>query len=136
MELARAEKAAATAADELAAAEQAVESLESDVATLGRDAYMADDRFGGVAVLLDSESPGEVLQRAATLDLLGEDRVVLHRRGPVRPEPGRVNLVPIGLVDELEERTAAEVARDRSTQEDGSPEDRAQDVPGAPEPPD
>ncbi|MGE2713986.1 hypothetical protein ACQI4L_08010 [Mycolicibacterium litorale] len=34
--------------------------------------------------------------------VLGEDRVVLHHRGPVRPEPGRVNLVPIGLVGELE----------------------------------
>jgi hypothetical protein len=35
--------------------------------------------------------------------VLGEDRVVLHhRRGPVRPEPGRVNVVPIGLVRDLD----------------------------------
>jgi murein DD-endopeptidase MepM/ murein hydrolase activator NlpD len=75
VELARAEKEAAAAADEFAAAQEAVGRLESDVATLGRDAYMGEDRFGSVAVLLDSDSPGEVLQRAATLDLLGENRV-------------------------------------------------------------
>lgn len=34
--------------------------------------------------------------------VLGEDRVVLHDHGPVRPEPGRVNVVPIGLVDDLD----------------------------------
>ncbi|BCI55082.1 hypothetical protein NIIDNTM18_43600 [Mycolicibacterium litorale] len=33
---------------------------------------------------------------------LGEDRVVLHHRGPVRPEAGRVNVVPIGLVGDLD----------------------------------
>jgi hypothetical protein len=31
--------------------------------------------------------------------VLGEDRVVLHETGPVHPKPGKVNLVPIGLVD-------------------------------------
>lgn len=34
--------------------------------------------------------------------VLGEDRVVLHHRGPVRPEPGRVNVLPIGLVADLD----------------------------------
>jgi hypothetical protein len=34
--------------------------------------------------------------------VLGEDRVVLHHHGPVRPEPGRVNVVPIGLVRDLD----------------------------------
>ncbi|WP_197373051.1 hypothetical protein [Mycolicibacterium baixiangningiae] len=34
--------------------------------------------------------------------VLGEDRVVLHHRGPVRPEAGRVNVVPIGLVADLD----------------------------------
>ncbi|KUI24088.1 hypothetical protein AU196_10075 [Mycobacterium sp. IS-1742] len=34
--------------------------------------------------------------------VLGEERVVLHHRAPVRPEPGRVNLVPIGLVADLD----------------------------------
>ncbi|MFI9011585.1 hypothetical protein ACIGNX_30550 [Actinosynnema sp. NPDC053489] len=34
--------------------------------------------------------------------VLGEDRVVLHDSAPVRPVPGRVNLVPIGLVGATE----------------------------------
>jgi murein DD-endopeptidase MepM/ murein hydrolase activator NlpD len=79
VELARAEKGAEAAAEELASAHEAVEQIGRDVATLGREAYMGEDRLDSVAVLLDSGSPGEVLQRAATLDLLGEDRVeTLH----------------------------------------------------------
>ncbi len=74
VDLARAEKEAAETAAALAAAEKAVESMQDDVATLGREAYMGEDAFGEVALLLDSESPGELLQRAATLDLLGENR--------------------------------------------------------------
>ncbi|MFE2752540.1 hypothetical protein ACFXGA_11130 [Actinosynnema sp. NPDC059335] len=34
--------------------------------------------------------------------VLGEERVVLHDTGPVRPVRGRVNLVPIGLVAETD----------------------------------
>jgi hypothetical protein len=34
--------------------------------------------------------------------VLGEDRVVLHHRGPVRPEAGRVDVVPVGLVADLD----------------------------------
>ena len=34
--------------------------------------------------------------------VLGEDRIVLHEAGPVRPEPGRVNIVPIGLVRDMD----------------------------------
>lgn len=34
--------------------------------------------------------------------VLGEERVVLHHRAPVRPEAGRVNIVPIGLVRHLD----------------------------------
>jgi murein DD-endopeptidase MepM/ murein hydrolase activator NlpD len=75
VELARADTAASTAADELAAAREDVAGLERDVATLGREAYMGDDALDSLGVLLDSGGPGEVLQRAATLDLLGEDRV-------------------------------------------------------------
>jgi hypothetical protein len=33
--------------------------------------------------------------------VLGEDRVVLHEAGPVRPDGGRVNIVPIGLVKDM-----------------------------------
>ncbi|MGE2836239.1 hypothetical protein [Mycobacterium sp. SMC-4] len=34
--------------------------------------------------------------------VLGPAEVVLHCRGPVRPVPGRVNIVPIGLVESLD----------------------------------
>lgn len=34
--------------------------------------------------------------------VLGEQRVVLHAAGPVRPISGRVNIVPIGLVSQME----------------------------------
>jgi hypothetical protein len=33
--------------------------------------------------------------------VLGEDRVVLHDAAPARPERGRVNIVPIGLVSDM-----------------------------------
>ena len=67
-------QAAATAA-ELAAAQAEVERSQEDVARLGREAYMgSEDSFGDVALLLDADSPAEVLQQAATLEALGEER--------------------------------------------------------------
>ena len=87
VELARAEEAAAAAAEELAAAEAAVVQMEEDVAALGREAYMGETAFGDVALLMDSESPEDLLQKAAVLDLLGEDRVeVLHDLEDVEAE--------------------------------------------------
>jgi murein DD-endopeptidase MepM/ murein hydrolase activator NlpD len=67
-------EATATAA-ELAAVRDQVDRTQDDVADLGREAYMgSDDNFGDVAVLLDADSPTEVLQQAATLEVLGEER--------------------------------------------------------------
>ena len=67
-------KAMATAA-ELSAAQATVERSQEDVAQLGREAYMgSDDSFGDVALLLGADSPAEVLQQAATLESLGEQR--------------------------------------------------------------
>jgi murein DD-endopeptidase MepM/ murein hydrolase activator NlpD len=67
-------EANATAA-ELAAVRQQVDRTQEDVADLGREAYMGnEDSFGDVAVLLDADSPTEVLQQAATLEVLGEER--------------------------------------------------------------
>jgi murein DD-endopeptidase MepM/ murein hydrolase activator NlpD len=90
VELARSEKKAAAATDELAAAEKAVDRLADDVATLGRRAYMGADQFGSVTALLDAGSPGEALQRAATLELLGEERVeTLHELEDVEVDRAR-----------------------------------------------
>jgi murein DD-endopeptidase MepM/ murein hydrolase activator NlpD len=69
-----AQEEAQAAAAELAEARAAVDRLQSDVADLGREAYMGEDGLGNVVALLDSGSPGEVLQRAATLELLGDGR--------------------------------------------------------------
>jgi murein DD-endopeptidase MepM/ murein hydrolase activator NlpD len=74
-ELVTAQAAATAAATELAVARGAVEKTQDEVATLGREAYMgSDDAFGDVAVLLDADSPTEVLQQATTLELLGKER--------------------------------------------------------------
>ena len=73
-ELARAEADASRAAAELAEATAAVARTRDDVATLGREAYMSGDALSDAAVLLDAEGPGEVLQRAATLEWVGDDR--------------------------------------------------------------
>ncbi|MBM7805101.1 murein DD-endopeptidase MepM/ murein hydrolase activator NlpD [Geodermatophilus bullaregiensis] len=75
-ELAAAQQAAAVAAAELQAARDAVAAAEDEVVELGREAYMGSqgDLSGDVSVLLDSEGPREVLERAATLDMLGTQR--------------------------------------------------------------
>ncbi|CCH87030.1 protease with a role in cell division [Modestobacter italicus] len=73
-ELAAAESAAAAATAELEAAQAAASQAQDDVATLGREAFMGSAPLGETVVLLDAAGPEEVLQRAATMDLLGEDR--------------------------------------------------------------
>ncbi|SOC50900.1 Septal ring factor EnvC, activator of murein hydrolases AmiA and AmiB [Blastococcus aggregatus] len=65
------------AAVALAEAEQAVEKAEDDVAEIGRHAYMGGGQkssFGDVTLLLEAEGPAELLQQAATLDVLGAHR--------------------------------------------------------------
>ncbi|MFP5372550.1 MAG: murein hydrolase activator EnvC family protein [Actinomycetes bacterium] len=73
--LAAAQAEAMATAAELAAAQAEVERSQDDVAQLGREAYMgSEESFGDVAILLDADSPTEVLQQAATLEALGEQR--------------------------------------------------------------
>ncbi|MGY1729834.1 M23 family metallopeptidase [Geodermatophilus sp. SYSU D01062] len=75
-ELAAAQEAATVAAAELQAARDAVAQAQDEVVELGREAYMGSggDLGGTASVLLDSQGPREVLERAATLDLLGSQR--------------------------------------------------------------
>ncbi|MGY1795100.1 M23 family metallopeptidase [Geodermatophilus sp. SYSU D00525] len=75
-ELATAQEAATAAAAELQAARDAVAQAQDEVVELGREAYMGNggDLGGTASVLLDSQGPREVLERAATLDLLGAQR--------------------------------------------------------------
>ncbi len=71
-----ANRQAAFAALALADADRAVDEAQDDVSTIGRQAYMGggQESFGDVQMLLDADGPGELLQQAATLDLLAAGR--------------------------------------------------------------
>ena len=74
-QLAAGQAEAERTAAELAAAQAAVAAAEEDIADLGREAYMgADDRYGDLELLLDAQSPTELLQQAATMEQLGDHR--------------------------------------------------------------
>ncbi|WP_081788309.1 M23 family metallopeptidase [Candidatus Blastococcus massiliensis] len=64
------------AATALAEAGEAVDRAQDDVATVGRQAYMGSrqESFGDIDLLLDAKGPGELLQQAATLEVLGAER--------------------------------------------------------------
>ncbi|WP_346622765.1 peptidoglycan DD-metalloendopeptidase family protein [Blastococcus montanus] len=73
--LATAQQHAEATAAELAAVRAVVARTQDDVATLGREAYMGgDESLSEMEMVLDADGPGELLQQAATLDLLGEQR--------------------------------------------------------------
>jgi murein DD-endopeptidase MepM/ murein hydrolase activator NlpD len=107
LETAQAE-ATATAA-ELAAVREQVSSTQDDVADLGREAYMgSDDKFGDVAVLLDADSPTEVLQQAATLEVLGEERTeTLEELRDVEAKEARVDRAARAAVAEQDRAARA-----------------------------
>jgi murein DD-endopeptidase MepM/ murein hydrolase activator NlpD len=74
-ELAAAHDAAEATAAVLASAVAEVDRTQEDVATIGRQAYIgSDDSFGDVALLLDADSPTDLLQQATTLEVLGDER--------------------------------------------------------------
>ncbi|SDF51559.1 Murein DD-endopeptidase MepM and murein hydrolase activator NlpD, contain LysM domain [Blastococcus aurantiacus] len=57
-------------------AKQAVGQAQDEVSEIGRQAYMGGGQqaFGDLHLLLDAGGPAELLQQAATLDTLGEQR--------------------------------------------------------------
>jgi murein DD-endopeptidase MepM/ murein hydrolase activator NlpD len=72
-ELATGQAQADATAAELAEAQSAVAGAEEDIADLGREAYMGgDDRYGDIELLLDAQSPTELLQQAATMQVIGD----------------------------------------------------------------
>lgn len=73
-ELLTAQAAAASTAAELTAARAAGTAVQEDVANLGRESYMGADALGGAVTLLGARSPEDLLERAATLELIGEER--------------------------------------------------------------
>jgi murein DD-endopeptidase MepM/ murein hydrolase activator NlpD len=110
--LAAAQAEATATAAELAEARDAVEQTQDDVSTIGREAYMgSEDAFGDVAILLDADSPTEVLQQAATLEVLGEERTrVLEEMERVEAQEARADLAARTAVAERDRlaRIAAE----------------------------
>jgi murein DD-endopeptidase MepM/ murein hydrolase activator NlpD len=108
-ELASAQSAADDAAARLNAARAAVVVAEDEVADVGRETYMgAGDVYGGAAVLLGSDSPEELLQRAATLELLGDQRAdVLHQHEAVELELSRADAEARATVTRLDQARAA-----------------------------
>jgi murein DD-endopeptidase MepM/ murein hydrolase activator NlpD len=73
-ELAAAEAQAVQAQVELQNATATVDQARAGIAELGRESYIGSDSLGTAASFLDARGPADVLQRAATLDLLSDDR--------------------------------------------------------------
>ncbi|MGY1704471.1 M23 family metallopeptidase [Geodermatophilus sp. SYSU D00697] len=74
-QLADARAEAERTAAELADAQADVAGAEQAIADLGRQAYMGGDtRYGDVQMLLDAQSPTELLQQAATMEVIGDHR--------------------------------------------------------------
>lgn len=76
-QLEEAQQAAADTAAALQAANDAVGVAQADVATLGRENYMRGGSISGVAALLSAEGPSELMEQAATLGLLGDQRAAV-----------------------------------------------------------
>ena len=74
-QLAQGQAEAQRTAAELATAQADVAGAEEDIAELGREAYMgADNRYGDLEMVLDAKSPTELLQQAATMEVIGDHR--------------------------------------------------------------
>ena len=100
-----AEAQAASAAAELDAATSSVERAQDEMAALGREAFMGAPAFGDAAVLLNASGPDELLERAATLELLGDDRA--QRLDEFRAVQGRQERAVQATRDAVAQRDAA-----------------------------
>ncbi len=73
-EVAAAQVEAKAAEANLQAATAAVDRERGEIANLGRESYMENDAFSAAAAFVASTDPGDFLRRAATLELLADDR--------------------------------------------------------------
>jgi murein DD-endopeptidase MepM/ murein hydrolase activator NlpD len=73
--LTAAQEAADRTAAELQAAADAVSASLARIATFSRDSYMNGSNLSESAALLDSEGPGELIQRAALLDYVADNQI-------------------------------------------------------------
>ena len=121
-ELEQAKEAAAASADALRSAERQVESARGDVAALGRATYMRGQTLTHVAALVNAEGPTEMLERAATLEFLGEQRTETLRALKIsqvrRANADSSARATLDRVDEAEQAaTAARVAAEQQLAE-------------------
>ncbi|GAB3318014.1 hypothetical protein GCM10027451_36400 [Geodermatophilus aquaeductus] len=70
-----AQATAAETASRLQAATEAIDAATSRLGTFARNNYMTGSTLATAAALLDSAGPGELIQRAATLDYVGDLQV-------------------------------------------------------------
>ena len=114
-QLAQGQAEAQRTAAELATAQADVAGAEEDIAELGREAYMgADNRYGDLEMVLDAKSPTELLQQAATMEVIGDHRAerlqeFLTVQARVE-EADRAARAAVAQLDELA-REAAEAER-------------------------
>jgi murein DD-endopeptidase MepM/ murein hydrolase activator NlpD len=73
--LTQAQEEAERTAAELEEATEAVEAAEARIAGFSRDSYMNGSTLSGAAVLLDSDGPAELVERAAMLDYVSENQL-------------------------------------------------------------
>ncbi|MGY1623578.1 peptidoglycan DD-metalloendopeptidase family protein [Geodermatophilus sp. SYSU D00965] len=74
-QLTQAQAEAERTAAELADAQADVVGAEQAIGDLGRRAYMGGDtRYGDMELLLDAQNPTELLQQAATMEVIGDHR--------------------------------------------------------------
>jgi murein DD-endopeptidase MepM/ murein hydrolase activator NlpD len=92
-------KAEQSAAD-LRAAGEAVAAAEGRIAHFSRDSYMSGGTLTSEAALLDSEGPGELIQRAAMLDYVADTQLDV------------LGELEIAKVDQANADSAAREARD------------------------
>jgi murein DD-endopeptidase MepM/ murein hydrolase activator NlpD len=103
------ERAVQTAA-ELQAAGDAVAAAESRIATFSHDSYMDGPGMSKTAALLDSEGPGELIQRAAMLDYVADNQLDL------------LGALEVAKVAQANADSAARAARDEMAAAEGAAE--------------
>ncbi|HEX2073023.1 MAG TPA: peptidoglycan DD-metalloendopeptidase family protein [Geodermatophilus sp.] len=103
-----AQEAAERTAAELRAAQEAVDAAMARIAGFARDSYMNGGSLDSAAALLDSEGPGELVQRAALLDYVAENELdVLGQLEVARVEQANADSAARAARDEM---AAAEAA--------------------------
>ena len=103
------ERAVRTAA-ELQAAADAVAAAEARIATFSHDSYMDGQSMSKTAALLDSEGPGELIQRAAMLDYVADNQIDL------------LGALEVAKVAQANADSAARKARDEMAAAEGAAE--------------